>query len=71
MTRHRDQLVIAACVVMGLAFVSLHGQHHPSIGPMGWANAGGRSVSVGFMAQLIQLQFRQALAAVGTVITIR
>lgn len=71
MTKHRDKFMIAACVVVGLAFVSLHGQHHPGFGPMGWANAGGRSVSVGFMAHMIQLQFRQALAAVGTVITIR
>lgn len=70
MTRHRDGILIAVCVVVGLALISAHGQH-PSFGPMGWANAGGRSVSVGFMAHMIELQFRRVVAAVGTVITIR
>jgi hypothetical protein len=70
MTRHRDKLLIAVCVVVGLALISVHG-HHPGIGPMGWANAGGRTVSVGFMAHMIQLQFRQVIATAGTVVTIR
>lgn len=70
MARHRDGLLITVCVVVGLALASVHG-HHPSIGPMGWANAGGRTVSVGFMALMIELQFRRVVAAVGTAITIR
>jgi len=70
MIRHRDGLLITVCVVAGLALLSGHG-HYPSFGPMGWANVGGRSVSVSFMAHMIQLQVRHAVAAVGTVITIR
>jgi hypothetical protein len=70
MTRHRDGVLIVVCMVLGLALISAHG-HHPNFGPMGWANAGGRTVSVGFMAHMIQLQFRQMVASVGTVITIR
>lgn len=70
MTRHRDGLLIAVCVAVGLALVSAHG-HHPSIGPMGWAGAGGRTVSASFMAHMIELEFRRVVAAVGTVITIR
>jgi hypothetical protein len=70
MMKYRDGILIAACVVMGLALVSLHGQH-PSFGPMGWASAGGRTVSVGFMAHMIEIQFRRVVAVVGTVITIR
>jgi hypothetical protein len=70
MTKYRDGLFITVCVVVGLALLSGH-DHHPSFGPMGWANAGGRSVSVGFTAHMIQLQARQVVAAVGTVITIR
>ncbi len=69
MTRHRDGILIAVCVALGLALVSVHGQH-PSFGPMGWANAGGRTVSVGFMAHMIELEFRRVVAAVGTVLTI-
>ena len=70
MFKHRDGLLITVCVVVGLALLSGHG-HHPSFGPMGWANAGGRSVSVSFMAHMIQLQVRHVVATVGTVITIR
>jgi hypothetical protein len=70
MARHRDGLLITVCVVVGLALLSAHG-HHPNFGPMGWANAGGRSVSIGFMAHMIEFQFRRIVAAVGTVITIR
>lgn len=70
MIRHRDGLLIAVCAVVGLALASLHGQH-PSFGPMGWASAGGRTVSVGFMAHMIEIQFRRVVAVVGTVITIR
>ncbi len=70
MARHRDGLLIVVCAVVGLALVSAHG-HHPGFGPMGWANAGGRTVSVGFMAHMIELQFRHVIAAVGTVVTIR
>jgi len=55
---------------VGLALASVHG-HHPNFGPMGWANVGGRTVSVGFMALMIELQFRRVVAAVGTAITIR
>ena len=67
MARHRDAILIAACVIVGLALASVHG-HHLNFGPMGWANAGGRTVSVGFMAHMIELQFRRVAAAVGTVI---
>jgi hypothetical protein len=70
MTKHQDGLLIAVCVVVGLALVSVHG-HHPNIGPMGWAGAGGRTVSVSFMAHMIELEVRRVVAAVGTVLTIR
>jgi hypothetical protein len=70
MARHKDGILIAICVAAGLAMVSLHGQH-PSIGPMGWANASGRTVGIGFMAHMVELEFRRVVAAVGTVITIR
>lgn len=70
MMRHRDGILITVCVVLGLALISFHGQH-PSFGPMGWASAGGRTVSVGFVAHMIEIQFRRVVAAVGTVITIR
>ena len=70
MKNHRDGLLIAVCVVLGLAAASVHG-HHPSLGPMGWANAGGRSVSVGFMAHMIELQLRRIASAIGTAVTIR
>jgi len=71
MTRVRDGILIAACVVAGLVFLSAHHHLHPSFGPMGWANAGGRTVSIGFMAHMIELQFRRAAQAVGTAVTIR
>jgi len=70
MTKHQNGIMIAVGVVAGLALVSVHGQH-PSFGPMGWAGAGGRTVSVGFMAHMIELEFRRVVAAVGTAITIR
>lgn len=70
MLRHQDGFVIAVCLAAGLALVANQG-HHPSFGPMGWANAGGRSVSVGFMVNMIQLQVRQMAASVGSIISIR
>lgn len=70
MALHRDGVLMTVCVVVGLALLSAHG-HHPSFGPMGWANAGGRTVSIGFMAHMIELQFRRIVAVVGTAITIR
>ena len=70
MMRHHNGILIAVCVVAGLALVSVHGQH-PSFGPMGWANAGGRTVSGGFMAHMIELEFRRVVSAAGTAVTIR
>jgi hypothetical protein len=71
MTNLRDGILIAACMVAGLAFLAAHNHFHPGFGPMGWTNAGTRSVSIGFMAQLIGLQVRRVASAVGTAVTIR
>ena len=70
MGRHKDGILIALCVAAGLAWIAFHGDH-PGLGPLGWANTGRRSVGVGFLAHLIELETRRVAAAVAAVITIR
>jgi hypothetical protein len=69
MMRRSDIILIIACIVLGLAVVHFRA-HHFGFGPLGWTNSGGRSVSLSFVALMIELELRCVATAAGTVFTI-
>jgi tellurite resistance protein TehA-like permease len=66
MHRHSDGLLIVACVVVGLAILTVHG--HPVYVPAGLASA--RTVSVSYAAHMAVLEVRHLAAKVGRIISI-
>lgn len=70
MIGRRDGVLIAVCLVVGLA---LHYGHveFPHLMPIRWADTGSPSLSAGFVVHMAELKLRSILASVGAVVRVR
>lgn len=69
MHKYSDTVLIVACIVFGLAMLSVHAQH-PGLLPTGWANSCGRSVSLTYAMHMAELEFRRFAVVMGRYVTI-